>query len=167
MQQGFPAHDRLSLVNAFAWTLALLLCLVAGGCSQTAIEADQQDAEEIEQAMAVRTDMETGCAAEGYQPGTTEFQSCVGRASLQHTNAGFSEARLVHRGVKHGPAAMETYNAGVGVLRAARTIAVISDARVKRNPVRIQQALFVVLRTTCWSLSIVLATRCVSRRVVG
>jgi hypothetical protein len=32
---------------------------------------------------------------------------------------------------------METYNAGVGMLRTARKFAVLSDARVKRNLVRI------------------------------
>jgi hypothetical protein len=137
MQQRHTAHRRPSLLTAAAVSLALLLCLGAGGCSQTADTADQQDTKDIELAMAQRAEMEAGCAAEGYQPGTPEFQSCVGRASIQYTNAGFSGARLLHSGVKHGPAAMETYNAGVGMLRTARKLAVLSDARVKRNLVRI------------------------------
>jgi hypothetical protein len=111
----------------------LSVSLMVGGCSQTA-QSDQADAERVEQAKALRAELEAGCAAQGYTPGTPEFQGCVGNASLQYTNAGFSKARTIHRGVKHGPEAISVYNSGMQI---ARTVVLISDARVKRNVVRV------------------------------
>jgi hypothetical protein len=109
------------------------MCVVLGGCSQT-VEMNQADADRVEQAKAIRAEMEAGCSAEGYTYGTTEFQSCVGRASLEYTNAGVSEAKVLHEGIKRAPGTIKVANTG---LQFARIAGVISDSRVKRGIVRV------------------------------
>jgi hypothetical protein len=109
------------------------MCIALGGCSQTA-EMDQAGADRVEQAMAIRAEMEAGCSSQGYAYGTADFQSCVGRASLEYTNAGTSDAKVIHEGVKHSSGTIKVANTG---LQFARIAGVISDSRVKQNLVRV------------------------------
>jgi hypothetical protein len=105
------------------------LCLLLAGCAQTP-KGEQPYAKQIEEGKALRAELESGCAAQGFTPGTPEFQSCVGRASIPHANAGVSDAKMIHQGVKHGAATIETANAA---MRIGRVIGVVSDSRLKED----------------------------------
>jgi hypothetical protein len=132
MPQMFAAYRTTSFVAVLP-SLMLLVCLGVGGCSQT-VEAERAEAARVEEGKARRAELEAGCTAERYTAGTPDFQNCVGRASLKYANAGVSKAKMIHGTVKSAPDAYRAANAGLTLGRLAITV---SDARAKRDLVRI------------------------------
>ena len=130
----FAECRTTSFVAILPLSLMLLVCLGVGGCSQT-VEAERAEAAaRVEEGKARRAELEAGCRAEGYTAGTPDFQNCVGRASLKYANAGVSKAKMIHETVKSAPDAYEAANTG---LRLGRLAISVSDARAKRDLVRV------------------------------
>ncbi len=133
MSPIFAACGKTLFVAVLPLSLMLLVSLGVGGCSQT-VEAERAGAARVEEGKARRAELEAGCTVEGYTAGTPDFQNCVGRASLKYANAGVSKAKVIHETVKSAPDAYAAANAGLTLGRLAISV---SDARAKRDLVRV------------------------------